>query len=51
MVVTAKDITAEDRARLGGEIQAIFRKDTLTREKLLDRMHRLGLSFAPPAGG
>jgi PAS domain S-box-containing protein len=48
MIVTAKDISAVDRARLGGYLQAIFRKDHFTREKLLDRVQQLGVNIAAP---
>jgi PAS domain S-box-containing protein len=46
MIVTAKDISAGDRARLGSYLQAIFRKDHFTREMLLDRMQQLGVNIA-----
>jgi hypothetical protein len=35
VVVTAKEVTAEDRARLGGQVSRIFHKGSFTREELI----------------
>jgi CheY-like chemotaxis protein len=53
VVVTAKDVTEEERQRLQGHIQAVLGKNTLTQEKLLERLRALGFSghgAAVPAG-
>jgi PAS domain S-box-containing protein len=44
LVVTSKDLTAEERLRLSGRIQALLAKQALTAEGLLDQLHRLGLA-------
>jgi CheY-like chemotaxis protein len=49
LVVTAKDLTDEDRQRLNGHIQAVLSKDALTQEKLLERLRALG--FVGKAAG
>jgi hypothetical protein len=38
VVVTAKDLTAEDRQRLNGYVQYIVRKGSHTREELLQEV-------------
>ena len=46
LVVTAADLSQEEWRRLRGNIEAVLRKDTLTREKLAERLRRLGLPLA-----
>jgi len=41
MVITAKDITAEDRRRLSGEVTKILQKDSMSREQLLAEVSSL----------
>ncbi|CAA7625903.1 hybrid sensor histidine kinase/response regulator [Magnetospirillum sp. UT-4] len=41
VVLTAKDVTAEDRARLAGSAQRILAKGAVDRESLLAELHRL----------
>jgi DNA-binding NarL/FixJ family response regulator len=41
IVVTAKDITAEDRARLNGSVQAIIQKSPVGTEALLATVRSL----------
>jgi PAS domain S-box-containing protein len=45
VVVTAKDLTAEDRQRLDGRIQAVLAKEALTQEKLEERLRVLGYAL------
>jgi CheY-like chemotaxis protein len=40
IVVTAKDLTAEDHKRLNGEVDNILQKGDDDREKLMDEVHR-----------
>ena len=40
MVVTAKDITAEDRERLDGQVRRIFQKGSFSREELTAELRR-----------
>jgi CheY-like chemotaxis protein len=40
LVVTAKDLTAEDRARLGGYITTVFKKDEVGEEDFLAELTR-----------
>ncbi|MBI3734115.1 MAG: response regulator [Chloroflexi bacterium] len=47
VVVTAKDLTAEDRVRLNDYIERIFQKGAYTREELLGEVRRLVLARAP----
>jgi CheY-like chemotaxis protein len=35
VVVTAKDLTPEDRSRLQGSVEAVFQKGAMDRDKLL----------------
>lgn len=35
LVVTSRDLSAEDRARLNGQVQAVLQKGSYTREELL----------------
>jgi CheY-like chemotaxis protein len=46
VVITAKDLTDEDRARLNGGVARIFRKGTIARDELL---RELGLLLDRPA--
>jgi CheY-like chemotaxis protein len=41
VVLTAKDITSEDRLRLNGEVKKVLQKETYTREELLDEIREL----------
>jgi len=40
IVVTAKDLTTEDRARLDGQVRRIFQKGAFTREELVREIRR-----------
>jgi len=40
LVVTAKDLTDEDRARLNGHVMGVIRKGAYSREELLDEIRR-----------
>jgi CheY-like chemotaxis protein len=49
IVITAKDLTSEDRQALSGEVQGMMRKGAFNREDLLREMHHLmGRSPAGP---
>ena len=48
IVITAKDLTAEDRKRLVGGVEMIVEKGAMTRSQLLDRVSEL---VADIAGG
>jgi PAS domain S-box-containing protein len=39
IVVTAKDLTADDRARLSGTVERVFRKDAFDRDSLLAQLN------------
>jgi CheY-like chemotaxis protein len=41
VVVTAKELTDEDRARLRGHVEQVFRKGAFAREELLDELSDL----------
>jgi PAS domain S-box-containing protein len=41
VVLTAKDLTIEDRAQLHGQVEMIFQKGSYSREQLLARIHNL----------
>ena len=41
VVVTAKDLTLEDRRRLNGSVEQILQKGAYSREALLHEIHRL----------
>ena len=41
IIVTSKDLTAEEQQRLEGNIQAIFRKDCLTHNEFLKRLRQV----------
>ena len=49
VVVTAKDLSAEDRARLSGRVAEVLRKGTLTREQLLAEVRKRTGGAAPAA--
>jgi CheY-like chemotaxis protein len=38
IVITAKDLTADDRDRLAGNVEAVLKKNAYTREQLLQRV-------------
>jgi len=44
VVVTAKDLTADDRARLSGSVTAVIEKGAFERDELLDRVRELVLT-------
>jgi CheY-like chemotaxis protein len=48
VVVTAKDMTAEDRLRLEGRVKRIFQKAALTREELAREIRMLARPVPPP---
>jgi signal transduction histidine kinase/DNA-binding response OmpR family regulator len=50
VVVTAKEITAEDRARLNGHVRRIFRKGSFSREELTAELRRALDAGRRPAG-
>jgi CheY-like chemotaxis protein len=41
LVVTAKDLTQEDRDRLNGYVEKVIQKGAMSREQLLDEVRRL----------
>jgi hypothetical protein len=41
IVLTAKDLTAEDRRALNGDVQGVLQKGALTRDELLREIHDL----------
>ncbi len=41
IVITAKDLTADERRMLNGDVQGVFRKGALQREELLHEIHTL----------
>jgi signal transduction histidine kinase/CheY-like chemotaxis protein len=53
VVVTAKDVTADDRSRLDGSVKKIFQKAALTREELAREIRTLARVAEPkaPTGG
>ena len=59
LVVTSRDLSAEDRSRLNGQVQAVLQKGSYTREELLaeirhevaGRARRREPSLAPGEGG
>jgi signal transduction histidine kinase/DNA-binding response OmpR family regulator len=51
VVVTAKEITAEDRARLNGQVRRIFRKGSFSREELTAELRRALDAARRPAAG
>ncbi len=50
VVVTAKDLTPEDRRALNGDVQAVFQKGAFSREQLLRELHDLLRPSAAPTG-
>ncbi len=48
LIVTAKDITAEDRARLEGGVVRILEKSSCTQQQLLDQVRSLIGTLALP---
>jgi len=49
IVITAKDLTAEDRRALNGDVQGVLQKGSFSREDLLREIHHLmGTSVAAP---
>jgi signal transduction histidine kinase/CheY-like chemotaxis protein len=50
IVITAKDLTAEDRRALNGDVQGVLRKGAFTRDGLLKEIHQL-LGAAPRGSG
>ncbi len=50
LIVTARDLTADERQRLTGRIQALLTKQRLTADKLSRQLHDLGLVAGVPAG-
>ena len=51
MVVTAKEVTAEDRARLSGQVSRILNKGSFTREELVAELRRSLESKGRPGPG
>jgi len=49
VVMTAKDVTSEDRMRLNNYVQTVFQKGTYEREKLLSEIRELLVSVTKPA--
>jgi CheY-like chemotaxis protein len=48
IVLTAKDLTAEDRRTLNGDVQGVLQKGALSREELLREIHdRMAASIGP----
>ena len=51
VVVTAKDLTAEDRQKLNGSVESILLKGTYNRDGLLDEVRRLVRTYVRKNGG
>jgi signal transduction histidine kinase/DNA-binding response OmpR family regulator len=51
VVVTAKEITAEDRARLGGHVRHVLQKGSFARDDLIAEIRRALEERRPPAAG
>ena len=47
VVISAKDITPEDRRRLDGYVEQILQKGTYTREELLAEVRKLVVACVP----
>jgi CheY-like chemotaxis protein len=45
VVVTAKDLTAEDRGRLNNRVRHVLQKGSYSRDELLQRMHEQIVTF------
>jgi CheY-like chemotaxis protein len=41
IVITAKDLTAEDRRALNGDVQGVLQKGAFNRDELLREIHHL----------
>ncbi len=48
IVITAKDLTGEDRQRLNGMVEEVLEKNACTREELLERVHKAVASCGIP---
>jgi hypothetical protein len=49
IVITAKDLTADERRALNGDVQGVLQKGAFTREDLLREVHHLmGATAAVP---
>ena len=51
IVITAKDLTGEDRARLAGNVEEILEKTAYTREQLLDHVRAAVTACNSPSRG
>ena len=51
IVLTAKDLTAEDRRLLNGDVQSVLQKGALSRDELLREIHELDAHQRRTAGG
>ena len=51
VVATAKDLTAEDRKRLSGNVESILQKSVYGREELLDQVRELVATCSRNVGG
>ena len=49
VVVTAKDLTPEDRTRLNGHVKKVFQKGTFSREELAREIRQVIVAKTPPA--
>jgi CheY-like chemotaxis protein len=49
VVVTAKDLTPEDRTRLNGHVKKVFQKGTFSREELAREIRQVMVAKTPPA--
>ena len=50
VVVTAKDLTPDDRIRLDGHVKKVFQKGTFSREDLAREIRQVVATKATPAG-
>ena len=50
LVVTAKDLTAEERARLNGRVEQVLRKGAYSRDELLARVRAAVRSSVEASG-
>jgi CheY-like chemotaxis protein len=48
VVLTAKDLTAEERQRLNGHVERVLQKGAVSREQLLNEMNALRTAAAAP---
>ena len=51
VVVSAKDITWEERKRLNGHIQAVYQKGSLSTKKFVDQVITVIEEYNEPQGG